>query len=56
MGREEQAEMREKAKKRKTGRTDGQDERNKKNKGGKRAFLTLNNDTTIGLCFLFSAD
>lgn len=48
--------MREKAKKRKTGRTDGQDDRNKKKQRGKIAFLTPNNDTTIGLCFLFSAD
>lgn len=36
-----------------TGRKDGQDER--KN-GRRRPFLTLNNDTTIGLCFLLSAD
>lgn len=49
--------MREKAKKRKTGRTDGQDDRKpKKKQRRKRAFLTPNNDTTIALCFLFSAD
>lgn len=35
------------------GRKDRRDERKKE---GRRAFLTLSNDTTIALCFLFSTD
>ncbi len=52
---EEWGEMREKQEEEKgRGRRDRRDER--KQEGRKRPFLTPNNDTTIGLCFLFSAD